>query len=429
MRNLPTRIFIILLIVIFSTSPTFAQTEDNPINWSFEYKAVSNSSSEYELRFIANTLSGWYIYSQELESRPPIPTSFTFEKSADNDFVMMSEIEEEGDLIVKYDELFEQEIKKYTDKVIFKAKVLIADTKTVQIKGRLEYMACDASTCKPPTQVEFIFEIEPDQNIPIVTRTPVGDYELINRPSYSVEGAIYDGGMVINVPEGPIDIRKSNGNTYKETKVEIALTGSENIVNEDKEQIIDEEGGDLLVAANISSYLKKKKKKKTKKSVLANRTIQKKEKKKTPISIVSNPVEWSFELEKTENSTYDLVFKADVEDKWKFSQNLPNVSFDNPQSIVVVENNAPVEITEDGTATFKKSVKFKNNVMLTGKINYTLTDSEGKELNRETSFAFNQSGDIITYQSKAGWWIGSGMALFCLVLLTLGWKIRKTLFS
>lgn len=432
MRNLHTRIFILLLTIFYLTSPVFAQGEDNPVSWAFEYKSVGDAANEYELRFIATTLPGWYIYSQDLESRPPIPTSFTFEKNVADDFVMMGEIEEEGDLILKYDELFEQEIKKYTDKVIFKAKVLIADTKTVQIKGRLEYMACDASTCTPPSQVEFIFEIEPDQNFPIVTTTPVDNYQTINSPSYSIMGIRNNNGMVINVPEGPIDIRQSNNNIYKETKVDIALTGSENIVNEDKEQIIDEEGGDLLVAANISSYLKKKKKKKAKKkpATIANRTITKKKEKKAPAKIaVSNPVKWNFELEKGENKTYYMVFEANVEDKWSLSQDLPNLSFDNDQNIVLVEKeNTPLDIA-DGKAVFKKAVKFKNNTMLTGKVNYSVTNPEGKVMNREASFAFNQSGDVVTYQNNAGLWIGSGISLFCLILLTLGWKMRKTLFQ
>lgn len=431
MRNLHTRIFIIILLTItYLTSPIFAQSEEDPVSWTFEYKAVSNSSNEYELRFIANTSSGWYIYSQDLESRPPVPTSFIFEKNVEDDFVMMGEIEEEGNLIVKYDELFEQEIKKYTDKVIFKARVLIADTKTIQINGHLEYMACDASTCKPPKQIEFLFEIEPDQNTPIVTTSPVDAYQTINSPVYSLEGTRSDNGMVINVHEGPIDIRESNSNTYEDTDVEIALTGSESIVNEDKEKIIDEKGGDLLVAANISSYLKKKKKKKAKKPAIANRTIQKKKEKKEPTSIrVSNPVKWNFELEKGEKQTYNLVFKATPKDKFNFSENLPKLSFDNEQSIVVGKDETKMEISEDGTVIFKKSVKFKNNVMLTGKINYTVTDVSGKELNRDASFAFNQSGEVVTYQSKAGWWIGSGVALFCLVLLTVVWKVRKTMFQ
>lgn len=431
MRNLPTRIFILLLTIFCLNSPVFAQSEDNPVSWAFEYKSISDGTNEYELRFIATTFPGWYIYSQDLESSPLIPTNFTFEKNVADDFVMMGEIEEEGDLISKYDELFEQKIKKYTDRVTFKAKVLIADTKTVQIKGRLEYMTCDASTCNPPTEVEFIFEIEPNQNLPIVTTTaPTNDYQTINSPSYSVMGVRNNNGMVINVHEGPIDIRQSNSNIYKETKVDIALTGSENIVNEDKEQVIDEKEGDLLVAANISSYLKKKKKAK-KKPTLANRTITKKKEKETPAKVVtvSNPVKWNFELEKGENKIYYLVFEADVEDKWKMSEDIHNLSFDNHQNIVLVEKeNSPLEIT-DGKVIFKKAVKFKNNTMLTGKINYSITNPEGKKMNRDTSFAFNRSGDVVVYQNNAGLWIGSNISLFCLILLTLGWKMRKTLFQ
>jgi len=425
MRNLTTRLFIIILTITYLTCPTFAQSEQNPVNWAFEYKAINNSSNEYELRFIANTASGWYIYSQELESESPIPTSFNFQKN-DHDFMIMGKVEEEGDLIVKYDELFEQNIKKYTDKVIFKAKIVIADTKKVKVKGYLEYMACDASTCKPPAKVQFLFEIEPNVNTPIVSSNYAGQYQLMSRPNYAFEDAINNGGMNINIFDGPVEIRKSNGKVYKETKVDIALTGSENIVNEDKEEIIDEENTGLLVASNISSYLKKKKKK-----AVASRTIQKKEKKEPVVKVIPpipNPAKWSFELEKEEKNTYNLVFKADLEDKWNLSENMPSLSFDNKESIVMLEDDKFVKAVENGEVVFKKSVKFKENVMLTGKLNYTLTDSEGKITQKETNFAFNQSGEVITYQNKAGWLIGSGASLICLILLTLVWKARKTLF-
>ena len=430
MRNLTTRLFIILLTITYLTYPTFAQTEDDPVSWSFEYKSVNNSSNEYELRCIADIYSGWYIYSQTLESRPPIPTSFIFEKNID-DFVMIGEVEEEGDLIVKYDEIFEKDIPKYTNKVIFKSKIMVSGTKTVQIKGRLEYMSCDASTCNPPTQVEFLFEINPTENTPLITNNDIGEYKINNSPSYSVMDRMNNSGMTINVPEGPVELRISNSNTYKETKVDIALEGSENIVNEDKERIIDEEDGGMLVAANISSYLKKKKKKAKKAATpIASRTIQKEKKATTPSpTIVSNPVKWNFELEKGENSTYNLVFKADVEDKWILTQDVSKLSFDNAQSIAPIGEQTSLETTEDGKFVFKQDVKFRDNVMLTGKFSYMITDPAGKTMSREASFAFNQSGEVITYQNQAGWWIGSIVALLSMILLTLVWKARKTLFQ
>lgn len=424
MRNLTTRLFIILLTIIHLTSPSFAQSEQDPVSWAFEYASVNNSSTEYELRFIANVFPGWYIYSQGLE-RPPVPTSFTFEESSN--FMMIGDIEEDGELIVKYDDIFEKDIKKYANRVIFKSKIVVGTSQTFQIKGHLEYMTCNSSTCNPPTQVEFIFEIEPNENAPVISEDYAGDFEAVNSPNYSFMDAIHDGGMVINVPEGPVDIRPSNGKVYKETNIEVALTGSENIVNEDKEEVIDNEDGELLVAANISNYLKKKKKKKEKTTTLANRTIIKKKTTKKPkINVVQSPVKWNFELEKGEKSQYYLIFKPNLQEKWALSENLPNVSFDNGENIVLVDKEVVVENTENGTI-YKQAVKFKENIMLTGKLSYSLNNTEDKTIEREASFAFNQSGDVVTYQSRAGWWIGSGISLIALIFLTLVWRRKKTL--
>ena len=67
-----------LSTLIFFFSNVFGQIFD-PVKWSFSSKQVSDN--EFNLMYTANIESGWYIYSQYLESDDgPVKTSFTYDK-------------------------------------------------------------------------------------------------------------------------------------------------------------------------------------------------------------------------------------------------------------------------------------------------------------------------------------------------------------
>lgn len=122
-----------------------------PVDWKFSYRKLS--PTEIELKFDATIQPKWNIYSAFLESVDgPVPTTFNFETagvSTDGKLVEQSEHRFEG-----HDKTFDMNIVKYKESVSFTQRLKMPE-KCNNIKGYLEYMACDDEKCLPPTEVEF----------------------------------------------------------------------------------------------------------------------------------------------------------------------------------------------------------------------------------------------------------------------------------
>ncbi len=137
-------------MVLFAICQSQAQIFD-PVDWEFGSKALEDGS--YELTFTATLDDGWYIYSQNIDEGGPIPTSFEFDDHKAN-----GDITENGDMIEKFDNMFEMQVRKYSKTVSFVANVKAKAGDTVT--GYLTYMTCDDKRCLPPEDVDFEFTIE-----------------------------------------------------------------------------------------------------------------------------------------------------------------------------------------------------------------------------------------------------------------------------
>ncbi len=128
----------------------FAQTA-NPVHWNFD--AVKTGDNTYDLVISADVDGEWCVYSQFLDSDDgPIPTSFSFDDTKGVQF--LGNVEEKGDKLEKYDELFAMKIAKFKHHVKFIQK--IKTKRSVQsVSGTIEFMTCNGKTCLPPTEVPF----------------------------------------------------------------------------------------------------------------------------------------------------------------------------------------------------------------------------------------------------------------------------------
>ncbi len=157
-----TRLFAALLLLFGAFTNSFAQIED-PVSWKFEHEKLADG--EYLLKFVATMESGWYIYSQDNSGDGPVPTSFTFKpgktwERMDGDGML----EEVGKVYDSHDPVFDMQVKKYKDQVVFQTK--IKTTKAVdRIRGELEFMTCDDSKCLPPAIEKFRFVVGRDDVI------------------------------------------------------------------------------------------------------------------------------------------------------------------------------------------------------------------------------------------------------------------------
>lgn len=153
--------FLTTLTFIFTWSFfTFGQIY-NPVKW--DHKVVETGANTYDVIFMAEIESGWYIYSQYLDGEDgPIPTSFNFDSTTGFE---LSGKNVECPLNRKevFDKLFDMDLVKYQKKAIFRQEITsnVVDKK---LTGFLEYMTCDEEKCLPPAQVDFELDLSKAYN-------------------------------------------------------------------------------------------------------------------------------------------------------------------------------------------------------------------------------------------------------------------------
>ncbi len=137
---------IILTIVLLSWVQfglLFAQPKQvQPVHWTTDVEILEND--EVMLYFKATIDKGWDVYSQFTPDGGPLPAYFDFESV--KDIKLIGKVEEEGKVKNVFDPIFEVDVKKYADKVTFKAKVK-ALKPTVKVEIPLDYMSCNDQSC------------------------------------------------------------------------------------------------------------------------------------------------------------------------------------------------------------------------------------------------------------------------------------------
>ena len=127
----------------------------NPVKWSTS--VVKISDSEYELTANAVIEKGWHLYSQTVPPDGPIATQFSFTGSPD--YLKKGNTKEDQGHVVN-DPIYDMKITYFENKASFKQRIKVKHKKPFQIKGNVEFMACDDTKCLPPKQVELIFKIK-----------------------------------------------------------------------------------------------------------------------------------------------------------------------------------------------------------------------------------------------------------------------------
>ncbi len=161
----------LLLILFIAINFTAFSQIYNPVKWKTSTEKLSDST--YNLVITANIEENWHLYSQNVPEDGPIPTAFTFTKS--DDFELIGKpTEEEGHTVD--DKVFNMKIKYFETKATFKQKIKIVANKTLNIKGEVEFMTCDDTSCLPPTYVDLNFSIP--YNAAIAKTTAVFDNKI-----------------------------------------------------------------------------------------------------------------------------------------------------------------------------------------------------------------------------------------------------------
>jgi thiol:disulfide interchange protein len=125
-----------------------------PVKWSFE--ATKINETEFEITLTASIEEGWYVYSQELSNKGPVPTQINFDKNPN--IVLDGKPYEIGVKKEIFDENFNMTVAKLSDKTKYSQCIKLLG-KTPSIKGKLTYMTCNGEMCLPPKNVEFNIDL------------------------------------------------------------------------------------------------------------------------------------------------------------------------------------------------------------------------------------------------------------------------------
>jgi Disulphide bond corrector protein DsbC len=134
------------LLVSFMANAQMA----TPVNWTFAAKKISDT--EFQVTLTANIEEGWYVYSQEMPKKGPVPTKIDFEKNPN--IILDGKPIEVGQKKEGFDANFNMNVIKLEGKTNFVQKVKIVGDASA-IRGNLEFMTCNGEMCMPPTKVNF----------------------------------------------------------------------------------------------------------------------------------------------------------------------------------------------------------------------------------------------------------------------------------
>ncbi|GJH41455.1 thiol:disulfide interchange protein DsbD [Capnocytophaga sp. HP1101] len=143
-----------IIALIFVAFATIANAQiHNPVKWTTAVEKINDS--EYYLVSTASIEAGWKLYAQNIPPKGPIPTTFTYAKTADFQLIGKTE---ESKPIVKHDKVFDMEIAYFHNQAVFKQRVKVLNA-VASIKAEVEFMSCDDSNCLPPDTADLEFVV------------------------------------------------------------------------------------------------------------------------------------------------------------------------------------------------------------------------------------------------------------------------------
>ena len=134
----------------------FLSIAQSPVSWNYSAKKLTDKS--YEIHITATVSSPWHIYSQYTPEGGPLPTMITFNKNPLVSFE--GKAKETGNLVKKYEEVFEVDVKYFDGKVDFVQVVKLKSNVKTNVNGTVEFMVCNDTQCLPPSTIPFSISLQ-----------------------------------------------------------------------------------------------------------------------------------------------------------------------------------------------------------------------------------------------------------------------------
>ena len=123
----------------------------DPVKWTHSLEKISGDT--YKITHTAQIDAKWHLYSQFSNPEGAIPTEFTYATSTET--IELLGPTEESESITAFDAVFEMDLTFFDGQAIFQQTFRVLDTALTEIKGEINYQACDDKLC--------IFRSEPFQ--------------------------------------------------------------------------------------------------------------------------------------------------------------------------------------------------------------------------------------------------------------------------
>ncbi|MCB0839662.1 MAG: hypothetical protein KDD99_23490, partial [Bacteroidetes bacterium] len=151
--------------IVSTVTPTIPTTETttNPddilkaVHWDVKISKQKDlkPGEEITMTFTAEIDPGFYVYSSIPPEKPAgLPTTFDLD-DVSRGIQIDGKLVEKGDVIKKFDEIFETDVQIFKEKVVFTQKLKVTEANPL-IEGYLSYQVCNESMCIPD-KVEFFY--------------------------------------------------------------------------------------------------------------------------------------------------------------------------------------------------------------------------------------------------------------------------------
>ena len=168
----------LIIIAIFLAVNTFSQIYE-PVKWTKELKITGERTADVIIH--ASIDEGWHLYGIHLPKDGPRATAIVFESVKNAQKV--GELQTPSKLHKAYDANFDMELNWYTTQADFIQKISYTDISKVEVKGYIEFMACNDQSCLPPSQELFNLGA-PAQAHPATLAVPLDSAKLTKVTDY-----------------------------------------------------------------------------------------------------------------------------------------------------------------------------------------------------------------------------------------------------
>jgi len=150
--------YIFISILCSFSLQIFAQIE-HPVSWKITLNPIDNCT--FDLKYAATIEKHWHLYSFDIGSGGPVPTTISF--IPNDGITLVGNPLTNKKATEKMDPMFDMKIKYFDDYVEFSQRIK-TKVSLSKISGYVEYMACNDEKCLQPEQVQFSFPISNNTN-------------------------------------------------------------------------------------------------------------------------------------------------------------------------------------------------------------------------------------------------------------------------